>query len=324
MRMIDINAYDERTMVLAKPVYDTRGRILIGSGRVLHARLVERLLEMGITCLMIEDEQSTGITLDDMLDMPSWLEQIQLMQLCYQTAKDKKVLMHREVFACAGKLLNEVKTRKMLLPMPASMIPKELQLYAHVVNVTIWALLTGVRLGYNELQLRDLAVGCLLHDIGKVLDADPANHPEAGFNFIKTCREVSLIAAHLAFQHHERLDGTGHPRAIEGTAFHPFAQVCGMANLFEAKISDGSLAPHEAIEYLMSLSGKRFTVEHVRAFVSAVPAYLPGMNVRMNNGREALVFAITSHLQRPVIRYQDTNEVVNLAENLSVLVTQII
>jgi len=324
MRMIGINDYDERTMVLAKPVYDTRGRILIGSGRALHAKLVERLHEMGISCLMVEDEQSAGITLDDMLDMPSWLEQIQLMQLCYLTAKDKKVLLHREVFACAGKLLNEVKTRKMVLPMPAATIPTELQMYAHVVNVTIWALLTGVRLGYNELQLRDLAVGCLLHDIGKLLDEEPANHPEAGFNFIKTCREISLIAAHIAFQHHESLDGKGYPRGIDGGAFHPFAQVCGMANLFEAKISSGSQAPHETMEYLMSLSGKRFTVEHVRAFVAAVPAYLPGMNVRMNNGREALVIGITGHLQRPVIRYQDTKEEQNLAENPSVLVTQVI
>lgn len=51
--------------------------------------------------------------------------------------------------------------------------------FDHAVNVTLLSLQIGKGMRYNDLQLRDLALGSFLHDIGKVFTSDEKQHPEA-------------------------------------------------------------------------------------------------------------------------------------------------
>ncbi|TVY09493.1 HD-GYP domain-containing protein [Paenibacillus cremeus] len=310
-------------MTLAQPVYDSRGRVLLTEGRTIHPTIVSRLNAMGIHMLIVEDEVSSGITLNDLLDMPSWMDLVQGLQSCYRQAKDKNTIVPKQVFDLAGKLLSELQHRPVLLPVPVASATEELAPSAHAVNVTIWSLLVGRMRGYTALQLRDLAVGCLLHDIGKALATSDSEHPEAGFQLIKKHREFNLMSAHIAFQHHEAVDGSGFPRGIQGAAYLEMAQICSIANQFENKLSEMTIPPHEVLEWLMSLSGSRYVHEVVQAFSVAVPAYMPGTRIRMQDGRSAVVMSITTHMQRPVIRYEDTQEVLSLAEHNSVMISGI-
>ncbi|MFC6553957.1 HD domain-containing protein [Cohnella cellulosilytica] len=66
------------------------------------------------------------------------------------------------------------------------------------------------------LQLKELAMGALLHDIGKLgapeVQEGRMHHSWRGFDLLKNKREYSLLIAHVAFQHHEAIDGSGAPR----------------------------------------------------------------------------------------------------------------
>ena len=44
-------------------------------------------------------------------------------------------------------------------------------------------------------------------------------HPEYGFQLLKEIHTVSLHVAHCAYQHHERLDGSGYPRGLKEMKF---------------------------------------------------------------------------------------------------------
>jgi len=283
MRLIPLTEYSEETMQLAKPIYDSHRRVLLAARNKIHSRLQERLKQMGIGYIIVEDAVSEGVSLDEMLDMPTWLDIIQLVKLSYEAAAAKKLLPLRELLQGVDKLLKEVTGRAVVVSVPATAVVEDLRLYAHAVNVALVALQSAKKLGYNDLQMRDIALGCLLHDIGKVLTTDEKLHPEAGFQYLRTIREVNLLSAHIAFQHHEKVDGTGYPRAISGTDVHDYAQLCGLADRYDNLLTIQQVFPHEAVEAVMALNGTAYKESIVQAFIHGVAPYPPGTKVMLNN-----------------------------------------
>lgn len=322
MRMIKIGDYDEKTMVLAKPVYDSMGRVLLNSGRTINQNFLSKLVQVGISHLIIEDEDSSGITLDDMLDMPQWMDYIFKLKEIFDSVANKKPIPILTLQRLANELINEIKQRKTILLVPSTYIGKELILYAHSVNVTLLSLQTANSVGYNDLQLRDLAIGSLLHDIGKAVTEDAKKHPEEGFNIIRANREISLLSAHVAMQHHEAIDGSGYPRGISDIKFLEYAQICGIANLYENLIHKQNVPPHEAIEIIMTKSGKMYSFELIRAFTNSVPAYLPGTKVELSTKEIGIVTKVKQHLHRPVVRIFHSGKEVSLANNPTVMITK--
>lgn len=324
MRMIPIAKYEQDKMQLSKPVYDRYRRILLAANSTIHPKYLEKLIEIGIRSLYVEDAESKGISMEELIDMPTWMDIIELLSEVYTSVKSKKPVHLVKLNASVGQLMLEVKRRPLLLPIPTSALPDEVRPYAHSVNVAILALQIGKSLGYNDIMLRDLGLGCLLHDIGKAVTADSKKHPEEGFAVLRGVRELNLLAAHVAFQHHETLDGKGYPRGISGNAFHEYAQIGGVCNLYENMVSEKDIPSHEAMEYIMTLSSTGYAPHVVEAFVRTIPSYPPGTMVQLNNGKLAIVVKITSHMQRPVVRYLDTGESLSLADHPTVLVTGII
>jgi HD-GYP domain-containing protein (c-di-GMP phosphodiesterase class II) len=318
MRLIPISQYDENTMKLAKPVYDHQRRMLLTANHTIHPVYVQRLVKLGIRSLIVEDAESRGITLEEMMDIPTWMDVVQWVQEAFEAAAQKKPLPMKTLLLGVGRLMTEVQRRPLVLPVPTSTLAVNLESYAHAVNVAIQSLQVGKILGYNEIMQRDLGLGCLLHDIGKAVTQEEKGHPEAGFACLRSIREISLLSAHIAFQHHESINGQGYPRAIQGSAFHEYAQICGLCNRYENQM--GILPPHEAMEMVMALSGNTYSFEIVQAFVKAVPSYPPGTKIRLNSGEEALVTRIIGHMQRPVIRTLLKGEEISLADHPTVII----
>lgn len=320
VRLISINEYDETSMQLAKPIYDAKRRVLLAAGNTIHPKYLERLKEMKISHLIVEDSVSEGITLEELLDMPTWLDVADIVKKSFEAVKMQKPIPLKSLLQCVGKLIAEMRIRPILLPIPTTVVADELKSDAHAVNVSLMALQIGRQLGYNELQLRDLAVGCLLHDIGKAVTGDNSRHPEEGFKILRTVREISLLSAHVAFQHHETMDGHGYPRSIKGNDLHEYAQICALANMYDHLISDEGISPHEAIEVIMGQNGRTYSEEVVQAFIKSIPPYPPGTKIRLNNGAEAIVTRIRSHMQRPDIRHLSNHTELSLAENPTLII----
>lgn len=321
MRLIPIAEYDEQSMQLAKPIYDARRRILLASGHTIHPKYLNRLQEIGISYLFVEDAVSKGITMEELLDMPTWMDVIECIKETIEAVSVNKPVPVRKIFQSAGKLLDEATLRPVLISIPSSTVASELKEYAHAVNVAIMSLQMGRQLGYNQIQLRDLVIGCLLHDIGKAKEKVKEAHPETGFQIIRNIREINLLSAHIAYQHHETLDGKGFPRGISGKEFQEFAQICAVANLYDHLITDMRIAPHEALEVIMGQNGRKYSENVIASFVKAIPAYPPGMKVRLHDSSEAIVTRIVHHMQRPFIRYITTGEEILLAEHPSIIIS---
>jgi len=324
MRFIDIEDYNPLTMQLAMPIYDRMRRVLLTAGRTIHPNYLERMKAIGVSTLVVEDAESTGITLEEMLDMPTWMDTIAVVQQAFEDASKKKRLNVVALQKAAATLIKEVVAHKTIILVPTSSLSEDLGHYAHSVNVALLSLQMAKHLGYNQGQLRDLALGALLHDIGKAVTDQEQEHPIKGFEIIKDNREISLLSAHIAYQHHEYINGQGYPRKLKGQAVLELPQVVGIANVYDHLLSDKKIPPHEALEYIMTKSDEEFSYKVVQAFVGSVPSYIPGTKVELYTGEQAIVIGIKKHLQRPIIRFLKSGEEMDLSEHPAVVVKKVV
>jgi putative nucleotidyltransferase with HDIG domain len=326
MRMIGLEEYNESTMQLAKPIYDSKRRVLLGAGNIIHPKYKEKLEQIGIKYLFIEDSKSRGISLEEMMEMPTWLDITTVAENAFKAAETNQPLPLQSVQKAVKKLIEEVKKHEAIVLIPSTAIDQNLSIFAHAVNVTLIALQIGKKIGYTYTQLNDLGVGCLLHDIGKARTSIKEEHPEMGFNIIRSTREVSVVAAHIAYQHHETIDGNGFPRKLSGNQILEFAQICSIANDYDNFVSKEGFLPHEAIEKIMTYSETKYSHRVVLAFSQGIISYPPGTNVQLNmrSKVKGIVTRVESNPHRPIVRIFELNKEINLSNHPTIMIESLL
>jgi response regulator RpfG family c-di-GMP phosphodiesterase len=125
--------------------------------------------------------------------------------------------------------------------------------HGHSERVVTFSLRIGHELGLDKMAMRDLELGSLLHDIGKIGVPDailrkPAKlnarewskmklHPEHGQKILENIPFLEG-AARIVAQHHEMWDGSGYPFGLRGEDIDIGARVFSVADAFDAMISD--------------------------------------------------------------------------------------
>jgi HD-GYP domain-containing protein (c-di-GMP phosphodiesterase class II) len=218
----------------------------------------------------------------------------------------------------------------------------EAYLYGHSVNVALLSILIGSTLGYNSLKLRELAVGALFHDVGMFLlpaevtyKRGPLNqselrlvqeHPTQGFQILRGRTDITAVTANIAYQHHERLDGTGYPRRLPKDKILEMAQIVAVADVYDAMVSERvyrqALSPNRVINYLRANAGHIFEPVIVASLIKNVSEFNVGTSVRLNDGHTAEVIKINqADGRRPVVSLPD-GQVINLMEHQSLIITE--
>jgi Rne/Rng family ribonuclease len=175
----------------------------------------------------------------------------------------------------------------------------------------------------RQLRLRDLGVGALLHDVGKLMVpqeivnktdrltagelAEVRKHAMYGFEALRKNPDVNLISAHCAFQHHERYDGSGYPRSLQNSDIHQFAQIVALADVYDALTADVSYRPavsvYEALAIITRGAGSYFDPALVESFVANIAPYPIGSVVRLSDNRVGVVVDISQDCKtNPVVR----------------------
>jgi putative nucleotidyltransferase with HDIG domain len=299
-------------MKLAHPILDKKRRALLTSGQTIPVKYKALLQEKGIGTVVINDAISDDITLQDRLDLSIWYRAVEVLEKTFEHVEMDRPLPIRAIQDIVGDIYKDILHKVVNQILPRSLVVKEWQLFGHAVNVTSLALQTGKRLGYNEKQLRDLATGCLLHDIGKGKVGNEREHAEIGFQILRKERALSLLSAHVAFQHHEAINGTGYPREINGNSFLEYAQICSIANEYEHLVSDDQMEPYEALEVVKQEKEVIFSQSVLEAFLRAVPPFPEGHILPLSRGEKAIVIRNTLHVERPLLKKLFIGETVEL------------
>ncbi|MBP2651304.1 MAG: Metal-dependent phosphohydrolase [Firmicutes bacterium] len=310
-------------MKIARPLFSADGKILLNAGMELTERYVDRLKEIDVSYIYIEDELTADIEVPDVVSEKARMEAVSTAKNIMDKVKLGKMVDASQAKKTANNLVDELCRNHGVLVNFMDMRTKSDYLFNHSVNVCILSVMTGISLGYDELRLRDLGVGALLHDIGKLeLDQDVLNkkdrlstteiedmrkHSQFGFDILRKNPEINLVSAHCALQHHERYDGSGYPRALTGEEIHEFAQIVAVADVYDALTADvayrAALPVYEALAIINNAEGRYFRSEILNNFTSNIAVYPIGTVVRLNSNEIGVVVDISKEVKhKPVVR----------------------
>jgi HD-GYP domain-containing protein (c-di-GMP phosphodiesterase class II) len=201
--------------------------------------------------------------------------------------------------------------------------------FTHCVNVSIFSVIIGQRLGLDRTLLYELGLGALFHDVGKQrLDADVINkagsltdeewahlqeHPTEGLLQLFEMHgftDVPYRQMLMAYEHHMKIDLTGYPRNERDREPTLFSRIVSVADAFDAGTSVRSYQfepwPPDAVLKEMRDNPKRgFDKLLVKVLITATGVYPVGTLVILDTHELAIVSHVNADpdlLHRPKVR----------------------
>ncbi|MEW4371314.1 HD-GYP domain-containing protein [Paenibacillus kandeliae] len=315
MRYVSIENV-ETGQYLAKSVYSGNGTILLSAGVQLTVFMINTLNRIGVTMLYIRDENYADVEPEEILSEQTKQQMIREMSDTFEALRSGKEWHPMRIALSVDALLEDVIGAREVQVQLTEIRTADNAAYVHAMNVCLLSAIIGMNIGLNQQQLRELAIGALLHDIGKLggsdmLDSIPGSrmhHTWRGFELLKSKREFNLMIAHIALQHHERIDGSGQPRGLPEEEIHRYGRIVAIANTYDnlitAKEQQGKgLMPHEACEEMMALSETGLDRQLLIEFNRIISVYPNGTGVRLSTREAGVVVRQHRGLPgRPVVR----------------------
>lgn len=187
-------------------------------------------------------------------------------------------------------------------------------MYFHVLNVSILSMMLAKNLKYSADEVKAVGLGAMFHDIGKLkipsqilrktteLTTPELNflklHPKLGLDLLSLTQQFPAEAKVIVEQHHEYLDGTGYPSALQAAQINKLARVVAVVNEFDnlCHPTDMSQArsPHHALSVMFkTMKGKLGDIE-MKVMIKMMGIYPPGTVVLLSDKRVGIVMAVNS------------------------------
>ncbi|WP_191566547.1 HD-GYP domain-containing protein [Metabacillus idriensis] len=218
-------------------------------------------------------------------------------------------------------------------------------LYHHSVSVALLSAYLGKRLGFSHGDTIQLAMTGLLCDCGmtkldqgfvskKIALTDKEykeikQHPVYSYKMLKNIVSLKEAVKVGVLQHHERLDGSGYPLGVKTDQLHPFGKIAALADTYQAMISErpyrNRQSPFKVLEQLMQDEFGKFDLTALNELKKGLLKFSSGTNVRLSDGRKAeIVFVEDQYPTRPLIKVDETSEIVALKDHRHLFIDEII
>ncbi|MBT9135945.1 MAG: Cyclic di-GMP phosphodiesterase response regulator RpfG [Firmicutes bacterium] len=293
-------------MVIGRSLYNSLGQTLLKSGTMLSANYIRRLEMLGIPCLYIREPSLNLPEVKDVIsDETRVTAMVRVRDILEDPSKETIALRTEGALSSVKDIVRELLRNSHAVVNLTDIRLDDDYLFAHSVNVCVLALLTCISLGYTQNKLHEVGLGALFHDVGKIMIPKPIlnkpgslspeeyaiikRHADHGYLLLKDIP----IAKDIAYQHHERVDGTGYPQALTGGHILETSQIVAMADVFDALTAHRQyrvgFPAHEAYEYLSASGNKAFDMRLLRVFLKNIAAYPSGLTVELSDGSRAIV-----------------------------------
>lgn len=269
-------------------LYDENGEILYKNGDELTPNL---LIMMNYKKIYKRDEpvklNFEALELDELSEEREFQSVISKNATEYILKSTKKIL--KETFngstpstsvctAVRDTIVNEVADRLEQIDCIGQLRVFDEYTFSHTVNVSTISAAIGMTVGLSDEDINDLALGALLHDIGKMrIPKDVLNKPDKldhdEFELMKShtvlgyqliLKEMSLTEriAKVALEHQEKYGGEGYPDGLKGKQISLFAQITSIADVYDALVSKRvykrPIFSHDALRIMLSEGSASF------------------------------------------------------------------
>jgi HD-GYP domain-containing protein (c-di-GMP phosphodiesterase class II) len=201
--------------------------------------------------------------------------------------------------------------------------------FTHSVNVCIFSVALGRKIGLTKLQLYDLGMTALLHDIGKAkIPIEVLNktsglaeeewrliqaHPWRGAMVLfglRTYDEIPYKSILVAHEHHMKTDLTGYPRSIRPRTLGIFSRLVAVADGFDAATTRRAyqtvpIEPDQVLREMWTNPRRGYDPIVVKALINLIGVYPIGTCVILDTFEVAIVAQANpdrDYLNRPLVR----------------------
>ncbi len=347
--------------VLAKEIYTSQGVTLLKEGTKLNTEYINRLKKLRIKRVYIKtavDKETTSKHQKRIKVAPERVKQeaVVIARGCIKKInKSEKMNFNKnkrkEIMNLVENVVDMISNNDDLLYNLKDIRLLEDELFFHSSNVLVLSLVMGKKLGYRKERLKILGLGAFLHDIGKaqipseILDKpgelteeefeQVKEHTVEGYELLKELDGVPERAARVAYEHHERCDGSGYPKGIKKRFISEYARIVAVVDVFDSMINErvyrDALHVKEVIEFLYTRFTKnKMDRDLIEIFLEVVTPYPVGTRLKLSIGAEAVVTEVNENNKlRPVVRVVDMPSMdekfeIDLSNNLYISIEKVL
>ncbi len=322
--MIKVKVHDLKPgMVVGYPLLRDDGVVLLREGVTLTRRLIERIKETGFECIYIRDRRFRDVDLEEAISYDVRRQALLTLNESFSSIMKGRQTSLEPIRRLVDEIIDEVLSTKKSVVSLIQLRQHDDAVFSHSVNVSALSVFLGRFLGLSREQLRVLALGSLMHDLGKIrIPLEILNkpgtltpsewetmrgHPLWSVELMTGKVPEDSLSIAIALQHHERLDGSGYPYGLLEPDIHFLARICACSDVYDALTVDRPYRKRfsyaEALEYLMGNVGKLFDLQVVTTMVRHIAPYPVGEVVRLTTGEVGVVVRLNEGLPiRPVVR----------------------
>lgn len=222
-----------------------------------------------------------------------------------------KIIEVDEVEAWADDVIESVFIDSDALQCVSALRKKDSYLLEHSVNVACLLVSFGKYLGLDKQTLKQLAIGGIIHDVGKIKVDDKILHKPAKLTpeefehmklhqvfageIILHVKGLSDVSRDVCLMHHEKLDGNGYPRGLKGDEIPIHGRMSCIVDIYDALTADRcykkGMSSAEAFKILLSLTPFHLDADLVYKFINCVGMYPVGSIVELSDRRVGIVWS---------------------------------
>ncbi|WP_300365040.1 HD domain-containing phosphohydrolase [Brachyspira sp.] len=275
---------------------------------------------------------------------------IEKTKLLYETARSGGSIDFDSMKKEVNSMLSSIVENKDAHSYLSMLKRKDETMYKHAVDVATLSAITAGELNLTKVDMANIMLGALVHDIGKVLIQESLltksnltkeeenilkKHPTQGYKLVKRDNLDDNIAD-IVLEHHEKYDGSGYPFQKDNKDISLYSKIVSICNTFNNLITKGEhgvpCPADKAVKIIISLAKKDFDSDVVKAFQKAVGFYPNNTRVKLSNGSIARVIEQNPNLPlRPVLSIvkhldgtvSDGLEIVDLSTSNDIFIKEI-
>ncbi len=327
MKKIPVTAITGKE-ILARDIYSDMDIVLMAKGTEVKTEYVSHLLAIGIEELYVETDLEEETRKNNTEEV--------IKKQCHDSVK---TTLSKFSFCGAPELekiqkvvddvIDEIVEEPEVMYSVSGVRDRSESVYSHCLSVCALSTFLAVRMGLKKEQVRNIATGSLLHDIGyanselelknmkkeeftQIENRKLRMHIVYGYDAVKKEKWLSTEAKQIVFSHHEAFDGTGYPQRITGDKISletKIVSVCDMFDMMVYGFIEEKKKVFEAVSIIEENAGKKFDPKVVKKFCESVAVFPNGTIVYTDKKDKAIVVRQNAKdAKKPVIRLLEDSE----------------